>query len=207
MNFNWPIGSGVLLCPFGATYSTISSSTWKACNDSTEDEVIQVNTTVWANWFANVKTATVSVHSRTETVSPFSVDESSEESTITQWRASGFTTIEENDSPYPLPYTEYVNNILRTLSPISILGPSEIGERVLYDDGVPGSGVGYTLPPGLFIWQGNFYALVHHYVPAGYGGTRSISITKDTITLTFSRFDSDAHYFITVTVKITETYY
>lgn len=208
MSFREPNGACVLICPKGMEYGTISQQTWNNLNASNEGEVLQVSPDIWANWFSNIKEATVQVNQRVETLSPFSVDEDSWSDTIGQWRAETYIPIALNGSNFPYPINYWLNDNLYCASPVIDGGPSELAQYLMYKKTSGGTSlVSYIIPPGLFIWQGNFYAMVRHYIGSGYGGTRNISISKDKIVSTHTRLDADKHYFTTATVTITQTYY
>ena len=172
MPFTPPTGSGILLCPTGVGFSTISDEEFEALKNNElysygiiEGVIEQIDSEVYQEWLANAKEIEDSISVKytpaTEDYVDFSSSEIYKQGIIDP---STLTSLEFNTSPHPLPMMNYAQDRLYFKPDLSA------GSQSGLDNGGNAIDLGfgyYRLPAGtssqirslpyLFIRNDNFY--------------------------------------------------
>jgi len=116
MPFTLPTGSGILLCPTGQGFSTISDEEFEALEALEDDNSVaieEIDFSVYQEWLSNAKEIDATVEqSYTPTTDYF--EDSTRSATYKQGilDVSAGSLLEFNDSPHPFPMMDYAANKL-----------------------------------------------------------------------------------------------
>lgn len=195
-----PDGSGVLLCPTGAGFGTVSDDYFLGLESNSDGTLLEIPVSIFQEWFSNAKEIELYVE---QDYSPDLFDQN--QSYVENYKQGIYSGEDEfgvnfNDSPHPFPamlFDEY--EALRSYS-----------SRLTYDlpfnyfryDGEFANPLGESALPLIFVYNDKFYWFRNDY--ANTVTTLTDTEFKTVLTNTYQEPDPDDSE-SEITVKYTET--